>query len=270
MKSLFQTSATDPQQVVASTNNSTTCGERKSTKNDTAQQTKTSLPEWTSILHLYSPKHWTDATIHQVEVVKRQAPTVGSLDRIYGRGHAAEWLLLQLRALVAHTTERNAGVQAELIDFAPDFVADCGGMKLTEMMVFFSGFRCGRFGGTYGLTSARAVGLAFRQDFLPHIMRLREKVLHSATVERNESAPMRNPLAVTYEEFLQMKEFRVCVTVRYAEAWKLVRELALTPLPDSLESLSLPAEVAMKVDRKGLTRLGEEEFKTRWLKVRSI
>lgn len=138
-------------------------------------------------------------------MVRRKAPTVGGLDRAYGSGHAAEWLLVQLRALFRVTTERNAAMQAELIDFAPDFVTDCAGMKLTEMMVFFSGFRSGRFGESFAMPSARTLGMAFRHDFLPYIRRLRAEVAREVEERRQEQQrELWAKRAVTRDEYERM------------------------------------------------------------------
>lgn len=203
-----------------------------------------------------------------MDVVRHQAPRVGELDAAFGAGRATEWLLVQLRALFRVTTERNAPVQAELIDFAPDFVTDCAQVKLTEMMIFFSGYRSGRFGESFALPSPRTVGLAFRRDFLPYLRRLREEASRRVQEQRVAERPRREPGAVTREEYERMTEFPLIATVRRAEGWTLLERCVISALPP--RPAAWPAEVRVVVGREGLHALNEELFRGRTVTVRSV
>ena len=88
----------------------------------------------------YSPDNWDQAAAKPILMVRtKSCPTLGQLNDIYGAGAAAEWMMLQVRALFAWGSDRDAERGKSLLLFAKSFWTDCRTLKLTELMLFFNG-----------------------------------------------------------------------------------------------------------------------------------
>ena len=176
----------------------------------------------------------------------RNCPTLGQLNEMYGQGAAAEWMMLQVRALFAWGSDRDAERGKSLLLFAKSFWTDCRTLKLTELMLFFNGYRSGRYGMSYATSEPRVVGMAYRKDFLPVLRRLREQVAEEENRKKRERGP-RN--AITYEQYLHATHFPYEITVMSREAFLTVASISITPIVPATAN-DFPVDVKIDVPRE--------------------
>ncbi len=157
----------------------------------------------------------------------KNCPTLGQLNEMYGTGAAAEWMMLQVKALFAWGSDRDAERGKSLLLFAKSFWTDCRTLKLTELMLFFNGYRSGRYGTSYATSEPRVVGMAYRKDFLPVLQRLRDRVAEEEQQKKRERGP-RN--CITYEQFLHATHLPYEITVENEEAFRIAASISLTPI----------------------------------------
>lgn len=206
---------------------------------------------WDNVMSRFSPDNWCKASLNPLFCITGQIPRVGDLDRFYGPGHALEWMLVQLRQLFKTAGyARDAERARDICDFAADFIADTARLKLSELMLFFSGYRSGRFGDSYAAPSPRTLGMAYRNDFLPHLRRLRIQVVETHR-QREEQKRRERPDShpVTYEEYLRCTEVTIHATVLRPEGIRRLQAAAIGPLQGYDPSLPLPQYVAVRVRR---------------------
>ena len=184
--------------------------------------------------------------------VTGDVPRVGDLDKSCGSGRALEWMLVQLRQLFKSAGySRDAERARDLCDFAADFLADTATLRVTELMLFFSGYRSGRFGDSYAAPSPRTLGMAYRNDFLPHLRQLRRKaedLRQQREAQKRLQRPESHP--VTREEYLRCREITIHAIALRPEAIRRLKAAATGPLQGYDPSLPLPQRVAVSVLRE--------------------
>ncbi len=178
----------------------------------------------------------------------KNCPTLGQLNEIYGPGAAAEWMMLQVRALFAWGSDRDAERGKSLLLFAKSFWTDCRSLKLTELMLFFNGYRSGKYGTSYATSEPRVVGMAYRKDFLPVLRRLRERVIEEEAQKKRQRGP-RN--CITYDQYLHATHLPYEITVETEEAFRIAASVSLTPITPA-HPTSFPVDVKIDVPRDKL------------------
>ncbi len=230
-----------------------TTQQMETTENDLQQgaSTKDPLRGWGRVCSRFCPDNWCKAAANPVFCVTGDIPRVGQLDRLYGPGHALEWMLVQLRQLFKTAGyARDAERARDICEFAGDFIVDTSALKLSELMLFFSGYRSGRFGDSYAAPSPRTLGMAFRHDFVPYLRRLRLKIIETHNLreeQKRRQRPESHP--VTREEYLRCTELTIHATVLRPEGIRRLQAAAIGPLEGYDPSLPLPQYVAVRVLR---------------------
>ncbi len=206
---------------------------------------------WEEVCTRFCPDNWPKAAGNPLFCAAGNIPRLGQLDKLFGPGHALEWMLGQLRQLFKSAGySRDAERARDLCDFAADFIVDTAQLKLSELMLFFSGYRCGRYGDSFAAPSPRILGICYRRDFLPYLRKLRLKVIeqhHLREDQKRRQRPESHP--VTYEEYLRCTEITLRATVLRPEGIRRLQAAAIAPLEGYDPSLPLPQYVAARVPR---------------------
>ena len=116
----------------------------------------------------YSPNNWKYLPSLGDEVYLRECAALGALPELYGKKRAAtSWILTQITAMFLGSSSNSKEMVDGIRLFAQNFTAIAGGYKLTELMLFFSRYKAGRYDNSYVSFDPRRIGLAFNKEFLP-------------------------------------------------------------------------------------------------------
>ena len=180
---------------------------------------------WQYILDKFSPKNWAAAyKVRGRTYTNEKIPTVGSLDKEYGPGAAAEWMLTQMLGFFSIGSDRDSERFHALVGFAEDFCTDCARLKLTDVMSFMSAYRTGRIGKSiYSATDPRQLGLTFHQCFLPQFQVSREMAVQRTAAERRQEQASSNN--ITFEEYIRQSYHVLTVSVSTLEASERLKEI---------------------------------------------
>ncbi|WP_278491069.1 hypothetical protein [Prevotella nigrescens] len=113
-------------------------------------------------------------------------PSLLRYETLYGQNSAAHWMTIQLAQLFFLSSSKDSSVADSIKQFASLLAVDVRHYKLSEIMLFFSRFAVGRYGGnSWQSFDLRRIGIAFHQEFLP------ERNLELARIEREQQQAMR-------------------------------------------------------------------------------
>ena len=130
------------------------------------------------------------------------APTLGTLRAAYGKNMPTSWLVPQLLNLSEYCGCKNKLTDAQLEVCARVIANEYFYLKTTELMLFFSRFKAGRYGRFYGnvdpmvITSALVV---FRRERAEAIAR------HEAE-DREKERERQASEAISYDEYMKRKQ----------------------------------------------------------------
>ena len=180
---------------------------------------------WQYILDKFSPRNWASAyKVRGQTYTNEKIPTVDSLDKEYGPGAAAEWMLTQMLGFFSTGSDRDSERFRALAGFAEDFCTDCARLKLTDVMSFMSAYRTGRIGkAIYSSTDPRVLGLTFHQCFLPQFHASREMVVQRVSAEKRQEKAESN--CITFEEHMRLSYHTLTVSVPSLEASRRLAEI---------------------------------------------
>lgn len=201
-----------------------TAAAQSSTPADRTPRHPESRP-WQYILDKFSPKNWAAAyKVRGRTYTNEKIPTVGALDREYGPGAAAEWMLTQMLGFFSFGSDRDSERFHALVGFAEDFCTDCAPLKLTDVMSFMSAYRTGRIGKSiYSATDPRQLGLTFHQCFLPQFHVSREMAVQRTTAEKRQEKAASN--CITFEEYIRTSFHVLTVSVSTLEASRQLQQI---------------------------------------------
>lgn len=94
-------------------------------------------------------------------------PTIQKYDEVYGEGNAEMWIYAQVLALFGSSSCKDEGIAKGIGVFAQTFTATVRIYKLSELMLFFSRYKSGRYDNSFSQFDARRIGNAFFMEFLP-------------------------------------------------------------------------------------------------------
>ena len=151
---------------------------------------------------LFNPDRQVEFGEHPDRCHFGSAPTLGTLRSAYGKNMPTSWLVPQLLNLSEYCGCKNKLTDAQLEECARVIASEYFYLKTTELMLFFSRFKAGRYGRFYGnvdpmvITSALVV---FRRERAEAIAR------HEAE-EREKERERQASEAISYEEYIKRKQ----------------------------------------------------------------
>lgn len=111
------------------------------------------------LIDLFSPDQQPKCELHSELSYTGGAPTLARVTAAYGEGVSESWLIIQIQDLYIYESvnyEERATVR-QIDQTAQIICANYPYLKLTELMLFFSRFKAGRYGKPYGNLSGREI-----------------------------------------------------------------------------------------------------------------
>ena len=155
-----------------------------------------------NFMRLFNPSRQAEFSEHPDRCYFGSAPTLGTLRQAYGKNMPTSWLVPQLLSLSEYCGCKGKLTDAQLEECARVIANEHSCLKTTELMLFFSRFKAGRYGRFYGnvdpmvITSALVV---FRRERAEAIAK------HEAE-EREKEREMQASEAISYEEYMKRKQ----------------------------------------------------------------
>lgn len=155
--------------------------------------------ELMNFLETFNPIHQAHYCAYPSKCYFGKAPTLAELDRKYGRGTAAMWLVPQIYNLSEYSSAKKmeGGIAQEL---ARVIAANYHFLKVTEMMLFFFRFKNSDYEQFYGSVDALAITRSLKQ-FLDDRAAAYERAAGEAEKRRCEENRKK---AVTREQYDEM------------------------------------------------------------------
>lgn len=163
------------------------------------------LPEKTSdefkaFLLSYSPSMQTDLAFG--DALTGDYPVLAVLRREYGRNAPTMWLIPQLVDLSEFSGSKNK-LEGHALESTAALIADeYYYLKISELALFFRWLKLGRYGSFYGAVDPMFIMASLRSFVRERNSELERMEYEVRRVERAAAAAD----AVTYEEYLRMKE----------------------------------------------------------------
>lgn len=120
------------------------------------------------LMQNYSPANWHYLSQIGDKVYLRECAALGALNTLYDNAGAAQsWLEIQITGMFLSSASDNEVLTEGIRLFVDNFTAIASSYKLTELMLFFSRYKAGRYDNSYVSFDPRRIGLAFNKEFLP-------------------------------------------------------------------------------------------------------
>lgn len=184
-------------------------------------------PTPVELLANYSPAYWAKIPQLGSEVYFRECPALGALAAIYrNHGVAASWIQAQVTRLFIDSSSADVARIEGITSFSENFAAVAAPYKLTELMLFFSRYRAGRYDNSYSAFDARRIGLAFHKEFLPE----RAREIAAAEAARRPQPDYRG--AISREDYEGADEFTMTLEIRN-DSEEMRQALGITEVDDN-------------------------------------
>lgn len=127
------------------------------------------LQKWTThsdVERQFSPAFWGYTAQNPERAYLADCPTLAEYGELYGKDHPGYWIRMQMTALFATSNNREKGTADGIMLFSEAFAAEVRKYKLSELMLFFSRYKAGRYDNSYASFDAKRIGNAFFKEFL--------------------------------------------------------------------------------------------------------
>lgn len=127
------------------------------------------MAKWKSrsdVERVFSPKNWGYASHYPERAYNADCPTLNQYESLYGEGSAAYWVEIQILGLFGSSSCRDKGIVDGVQLFCQSFAYQVGQFKLSELMLFFSRYKAGRYDDSFSTFNTRRIGNAFFKEFL--------------------------------------------------------------------------------------------------------
>ena len=163
-----------------------------------SEKNKVWLEKWkdhSDIERVFSPINWGYVAQNPEKAYYSDCPTIQKYDEVYGEGNAEMWIHGQVLALFGSSSCKDEGIARGIGIFAQTFVSSVRIYKLSELMLFFSRYKSGRYDNSFSQFDARRIGSAFFKEFIPE----RNKEIDFCEKRKiNEAALIRRELPIGY------------------------------------------------------------------------
>lgn len=173
-----------------------------------------------NFLRIFSPSLQMDAAKNEERAFFGRAPQLGLLKHAYGESFPTMWLMPQLFDLCEFTNSRGKLSDDMIEQLAGIISQEYGHMKVTELLVFFYRFKCGRYGRFYGSVDPIIIMNAL-DDFRGDRDRIIEA--HRKVEEKRQEARESKLPAIKPEEWCRSQGLPECHSA--IEAWQIVNRI---------------------------------------------
>ena len=102
------------------------------------------------LMQNYSPANWHYLAQIGDKVYLRECAALGALNTLYDNAGAAQsWLEIQITGMFLSSASDNEVLTEGIRLFVDNFTAIASSYKLTELMLFFSRYKAGRYDNSY-------------------------------------------------------------------------------------------------------------------------
>lgn len=142
-----------------------------------------------NFLTTFSPSLQLSVARHEDRAFFGEAPVLGLLRHAYGENTPIQWLMPQIWDLSEFTNSRGKldGGQGEFL--AGMIAEEYGFLKVTELLLFFYRFKCGRYGRFYGNVDPMVIMIAIRS-----FVEERNRIIDQHEKKEEEKRSMENAL----------------------------------------------------------------------------
>ena len=123
-------------------------------------------PSHSNVEKAFSPVYWGYTANNPDKAYLADCPTLLQYGEVYGQDYPADWIHLQILALYGSSSNREKGVSDGIRLFSVAFAAEVRQYKLSELMLFFSRYKAGKYDNSYTSFDAKRIGNAFFKEFL--------------------------------------------------------------------------------------------------------
>ncbi len=142
---------------------------------------------------------------HTEAAFTRDYPTLTEINSVYGKGTADSWLAAQIADVALFTGAKNLDKYQQR-QTARIIVSEYHYLKITELLVFFHWFKCGRYGHFFGSVDPMVITCALREFIRERNDRL--AVYEQEERERREAEYRKKNPPTTREEWERIKAER--------------------------------------------------------------
>lgn len=114
---------------------------------------------------IYSPKNWNYVTANPEKAYYADCPVMYDIIERFGEEYACFWVQAQISAMFAMSANKDKGTVNGIKMFADSFAMQVKTYKLTELMLFFSRYRAGKYDDSFATFDSRRIGRAFFSEF---------------------------------------------------------------------------------------------------------
>ena len=156
----------------------------------------------TDLLIRFAPDKQATVCYSSEECFKSNSFTLSQIDTMYGNLSSNIFLIPQLTDIAIFSNCRDVMTDKQVKELAAMIVANFYYLKITEIMLFCFRFKSGRYGTFYGSVSPMTIMIALNQ----FIRERNETLFRLESEERKKKLENEHRYAVTYEEYLKLKE----------------------------------------------------------------
>lgn len=174
-------------------------------KNLLAQEAVERYGSSTQLLSTFNPSMQQKYCANEDRCITGSAPRLSSVRDGWGRDVAILWLSIQLRDLSEYAGCKDKMSIHQMEDLAGVILSEYGGLKLTEVMLFFHRFKAGAYGSFYGSVDAMVVASAlkeFKAQRDNKLYAIHQKQMQEAKLKQEQEHSQK---IVSYEEYLRLK-----------------------------------------------------------------
>lgn len=154
------------------------------------ERQKAWIERWKSpsdIEKTFSPDNWNYASGNPERSYNADCPTLASYENLYGEGVSADWIEIQVLALYGSSGNKDKAIADGIEIFSNSFATQVKAYKLSELMLFFSRYKAGKYDNSFATFDSRRIGNAFFKEFLPERNCELDRINRKKTLEDIES-----------------------------------------------------------------------------------
>lgn len=145
----------------------------------------------------YSASKWDYVSASPEGAYAADCPLGFDIAAKFGRDYYSNWMHGQILALFGSSSNRDKGVADGIKLFATSFANEVRGFKLTELMLFFSRYKAGKYDNSFASFDARRIGNAFFKEFLPQRNHELDRIYRKKAQEEREANQFTPPEGYT-------------------------------------------------------------------------
>jgi hypothetical protein len=138
--------------------------------------------------------------------LNRDIPALVDVKNTYGEQTACQWLLVQLLSLNNYTGVNNGMTDAQVSELAYLILSNYYYLNLAEIMQFIAKFKLGIYGQFYGSVDPLKITSALQTYIRDRNRSIDDAENERKRKERERQAEENRKNAVTYEQYLQLKQ----------------------------------------------------------------